>query len=169
MAGAGEAHNIIQGNIFAAAHAKLRSSPCVPFTSDMAMKTGVRKGRYPDITIDCGNRNPKNQSSPKPTVAIEVLSPETQKEDRTVKLAEYNSVPSIVHYVLVEQSEPLVHVYSRGPSGDFLFRPQEIKGLDGTIELPAVGISMAMAEVYERLNFDAGLGDDAEPPTGRPW
>ena len=43
-----------RGNLFASALAKLRGSPCRPFPSDMAVKTGFQKGRYPDVTIDCG-------------------------------------------------------------------------------------------------------------------
>src|SRR4051812_35412631 len=58
MAGASEGHTIIQGNIFAALLSRLRGGPCRPFPSDMAMKTGSRKGRYPDVTVDCGPRNP---------------------------------------------------------------------------------------------------------------
>jgi Uma2 family endonuclease len=168
MAGASEGHNIIQGNLFASALIKLRGSRCRPFPSDMAVKTGFQKGRYPDVTVDCGPRNPENQSAPNPTVVFEVLSPETQKEDRTIKLAEYNAVPSIAHYVLVEQSEALVHVYSRGASGDFIIRPQEIRGLDGAIELPAIGISMLMAEIYEGMDFDVDITADAPPPTLSP-
>ncbi len=42
-----EGHTIIQGNLFAAALTKLRGSPCRPFPSDMAVKTGFQKGRYP--------------------------------------------------------------------------------------------------------------------------
>jgi Uma2 family endonuclease len=66
MAGGTEGHNIIQGNLFAAALARLRGSPCRPFPSDMAVKTGFQKGRYPDVTIDCGPRNPGNQAAPDP-------------------------------------------------------------------------------------------------------
>ena len=44
---------------------------------------------------------------------------------RSPELAEYNVVPSIAHYALVEQFEPLVHVYSRGASGDFNIRPEQ--------------------------------------------
>jgi Uma2 family endonuclease len=169
MAGGSEGHNIIQGNLFASALSKLRGSPCRPFPSDMAVKTGTAKGRYPDVTIDCGPRNPGNRSAPNPAVLFEVLSPETQKEDRTIKLAEYNAVPSVAHYVLVEQSEPLVHVYSRGASGDFTIGPQEIRGLDGTFELPAAGISMTLAEIYEGVAFDAEVDPEALPPTRSPW
>ena len=44
MAGGSEGHNVIQGNLFAAALAKLRGSPCRPFPSDMAVKTGTPEG-----------------------------------------------------------------------------------------------------------------------------
>lgn len=169
MAGASEGHNIIQGNIFAAALGKLRGGPCRPFPSDMAVKTGADKGRYPDVTVDCGRRNPTNRSAPDPRVVFEVLSIETQKEDRTVKLAEYNSVPSIAHYVLVEQAEPTVHVYSRGSTGDFVIKPLEIRGLDGSFELPAIGISLTMAEVYESLDFEAVVNPEAPEATAHPW
>jgi hypothetical protein len=51
--------------------------------------------------------------------------------------------------VLVEQGEAVVHVYSRGPHGDFNLRPQEVSGLEGRVELPAVQLSLLMSEIYE--------------------
>ena len=163
MAGASEGHNIIQGNIFAALLSRLRGGPCRPFPSDMAVKTGFRKGRYPDVTVDCGPRNPENRSRPSPTIVFEVLSSDTQGEDRTVKLWEYNELRTIAHYVLVEQSAPLLHVYSRGESGEFKLRPQEVRGLDGVVELSAVGVSLSMAEIYESLDFDSAIEAEAVP------
>jgi Uma2 family endonuclease len=154
MAAGTEAHNVIQGNLFAAALTRLRGGPCRPFTSDMLVQTGTGKGRYPDVTIDCGQRNPANLVAPRPVAVFEVLSPETQREDRTLKLADYNGTASIAHYVLIEPSQPLVHVYSRGPHGDFLLRPQEILGLDETVELVEVSLTLTMAEIYEGLDFD---------------
>ncbi len=100
---------------------------------------------------------------------FEVLSPETHKEDRTVKLAEYNSLVTIAHDVLVEPSEPVVHVYRRGANGKFMIEPQEITGLDGRFELPAVGLTMSMAEVYETIQFDMAARVQHEAPTSSPW
>jgi Uma2 family endonuclease len=163
MAGGTEAHSVIQGNLFAAALRKLRGGPCRPFTSDMLVKTGTGKGRYPDMTIDCGQRNPANLVAPRPVAVFEVLSPETQREDRTLKLADYNGTSSIAHYVLIEPSQPLIHAYSRGPHGDFLLRPQEIRGLDETVELAEVSLALTMAEIYEGLDFDFPSEDAPEP------
>jgi hypothetical protein len=57
--------------------------------------------------------------------------------------------------VMIEQDEPLVHVYSRGPHGDFNLRPQEVRGLDGVVELPAISISLATSEIYDGIELDA--------------
>jgi len=166
MAGGTEAHNIIQGNLFAISLSKLRGGPCRPFPSDMLVRTGTAKGRYPDATIDCGPRNPANIVAPNPVVVFEVLSPDTQREDRTLKLADYNATASIAHYVLVEPTEPLVHIYHRGPHGDFSLRPQEIRGMDASIDLPAVDLTLLMAEIYDGVevdqNLSAGYADAAE-------
>jgi Uma2 family endonuclease len=158
MAGGSEAHNTIQANLIAAAAPKLRGSPCRPFPSDMLVRTGLGRGRYPDMTIDCGPRRPDNRVAPEPKVVFEVLSNDTQREDRTIKLAEYDATPSIAHYVLIEQDEPRVYVYSRGPHGQFLIRPADVSSLDGVVELPAIGVLLTMAEIYEGLEFAAPRG-----------
>lgn len=166
MTGATEAHNIVQGNLFAASLAKLRGTPCRPFPSDMLVRTGTGQGRYPDMTVDCGPRNPANLTAPQPVVVFEVLSPDTQRVDRTIKLAEYNATPSIMHYVLVEPSEPLVHIYDRHSGGDFSLWPRELRGLEGAVELPAIGLTLTMAEVYEGLQFHQ-TPEQASPTVSR--
>ncbi len=130
MAGASEAHNIIQVNLLVTTAPKLRGSECRPFPSDMLMRTGI-------------------------------LLDDTQRVDRTIKLADYNATASIAHYVLIEQRARLVHVYSRGPHGDFNLRPQEIGGPEGVLELPAVGISLTMSEIYDDLELDP-IQDEAD-------
>jgi Uma2 family endonuclease len=161
MAGATEAHNIIQVNLLTAAAPKLRGSECRPFPSDMLVRTGTERGRYPDMTIDCGPRRADNVIAPEPRVVFEILSQDSQQQDRTIKLADYNATPSIAHYVLVEQRTAIVHVYSRGPHGDFNLRPQETRGLDGMVELPAIGISLTMTEIYDGLDDLDPIQDDA--------
>ncbi len=159
MAGASEAHNIIQANLIAAATPKLRGSGCRPFTSDMLVRTGTGRGRYPDMTIDCGRPRGENLVAPEPRVVFEVLSEDTQRRDRTLKLADYNATPSIAHYVLIEQAELLAHIYSRGPHGDFNLRPEEVRGPDGMVALPVIGIVLTMREIYEGLELDALPGE----------
>lgn len=169
MAGASEAHNIIQGNVFAALLTKLRGGPCRPFSSDMAMKTGANRGRYPDVSVDCGPRNAGNYALPNPTVVFEVLSHTTEEEDRTIKPGEYNDVRTISHYVLVSQSAYRLHVYDRGANGDFMLKPRLVSGLDAVLELPAIGVSLGMAEIYDELDLEAAPDPDTAQPTRSPW
>ena len=154
-AGGTEAHSAIQANLIAAAAPKLRGSGCRTVSSDMLVRTGNGRGRYPDMTIDCGPRRGETLVAPEPKVVFEVSSEDTKQRDRTIKLADYNATPSIAHYVLIEQSDPLVHVYSRGAHGDFNLHPQEVRGLDGMVELPAVNLSLAMSQIYDGLELDA--------------
>jgi hypothetical protein len=95
---------------------------------------------------------------------FEVRSEKTQRRDRTIKLADYNATPSIAHYVLVEQGEPLMHVRSSGSHGDFYLRPQEVKGLDGVVERLAVSVSLAVIAIYDELEFDATQKGTAPGP-----
>jgi len=130
----------------------------------MPTRTGRNNGRYPDVTIDCGPFRGEAHTASKPTVMFEILSETTQREDRTRKLADYNATPSITHYVLVEQDQPLVYVYGRAPHGEFSVIPREIEGLDAVIDLPSIGISITMAEVYEGIIFEA---DEPDPLPAR--
>ena len=161
MTGATAAHNLIQANLIASAAPKLRGSGCRPFGSDMLVRTATGRGRYPDMTIDCGSFRGEDLVAPEPRVVFEILSEATQQVDRTIKLADYNATPSIAHYVLLEQRQPLVHVYSRGPHGDFNLRPQETRGTVGVVELPALGISLTMTEIYDGLELDP-IQDEAD-------
>src|SRR5579863_7489616 len=88
MAGATVAHNMIQANLIAAAAPRLRGSGCRPFPSDMLVRTGTGRGRYPDMTIDRGPLRGEELVAPEPRVVFEVLSEDTQQRDRTIKLAD---------------------------------------------------------------------------------
>ena len=164
MAGGTEAHSMIQANLIAAAAPKLRGSGCRPLASGILVRTGTDRGRYADMTIDCGERRAQNLVAPEPKVVFEVLSEDTQKRDRTIKLADYNATPSIAYYVLVEQAEPLVHVYSRGPHGDFNLRPQEATGLHGTIDIPTINLSLTMSEIYDGIDLGNAPNGQAFAP-----
>jgi Uma2 family endonuclease len=77
MAGGTEVHNIIQANLIAAVTPRLRGSGCRTFPSDMLVRTGTGRGRYPDMTIYCGPRRGENLVALEPRVVFEILSEET--------------------------------------------------------------------------------------------
>ncbi len=156
MAGGTRAHDRIQRNLLIRATERLRGSGCEPLGPDMIIETGTGNGRYPDMTIDCGRFDPDALTASAPTAVFEVLSDSTRKTDLLIKLRDYDATPSIRHYVLIAQTEYLVFVYSRADSGNFSLRPKELRQPGKSVELPDLGLSLTLAEIYEGIGLTAG-------------
>ncbi len=82
---------------------------------------------------------------------MEVLSASTRDFDLFRKPEEYKSVPSLRHIVLVnlDQAE-LIH-WSR--EGAEHWARHDVEGLDARLDLPDLGPSLALAELYDGLEF----------------
>ena len=79
-----------------------------------------------------------------PSVVCEVLSPTTELTERRVKTLEYAVVPSIRVNVLLEQDRPEVTVMRRSAG----WEPKTLRGLDATLELPEVNVSVPLRAIY---------------------
>jgi Uma2 family endonuclease len=152
MTGATQAHDRTVVNIIASLHTQLRRSPCRPTTDDLVVRISDRTVRRPDVTIECGEGNRRDMAVVEPRAVIEVLSPSTMSFDRFRKLPEYQSVPSMDHILLVDTELPRIDVWSRESDGSW--RTLRYDGLDAKLELPAVGASLALADIYEGLTFE---------------
>jgi len=84
-----------------------------------------------------------------PIVIFDVLSDSTAETDRTDKLREYTALPSVQHYVMLEQNRAYVTVITRMVTGWVL----EVLDQTGTISLPQIEISIPVSEIYEGLAF----------------
>ena len=94
-----------------------------------------------------------------PRVVIEVLSPSTMTFDRIRKLPEYQTIASVARILLVDTEAPRIDVLSHDKEGGWVRAQHD--GLDARIELAAVNASLALADVFEGLDF-------AEPPDAPP-
>lgn len=156
MAGASNGHDDVVVNIIAALRNRLRGSGCRPFTSDGSVETLGGRVRRPDVGIDCGPRAPGSRRAENPVAVFEVFSPSTRSVDLLKKNEEYRALPGLRHIVYVEPGRAEAMVWSR--EGDEAWVLQGVEGLGGTIELPAVGVSLPMADVYDGVP----LGADGE-------
>ena len=77
-------------------------------------------------------------------VAFEILSPSTAERDLRWKRTAYTSLPSLTHYVVIAQDAVDVVVFAR----DAGFAERRLRSLADTLELPALGISLPLAEIY---------------------
>jgi Uma2 family endonuclease len=77
-------------------------------------------------------------------VLFEVLSRSNTKANRKWRLAVYKSVPNCQHYVTVEQSFVRVERYDRVTD----WTPVRLESLDQDLDLPALGATLPLAEIY---------------------
>jgi Uma2 family endonuclease len=151
MAGAGRRHDAIVVNLTATIHSQTRGGPCQTFTGDTYVATSASTRRMPDLGIDCGSPKDDSLTADKPTLVVEALSPTTGGFDVTVKLAEYQALPSLDYILFVDTESPNVHLYRRG--GDRAWRDVVLKGLEAVVDLEKLKVSMTLREIYEGLKF----------------
>jgi Uma2 family endonuclease len=77
------------------------------------------------------------------------MSPSTADNDLKWKRAAYTSLPKLTHYVVVAQDAVEVVVFARATG----FAEQRLRGADAAVEIPSLGVSLPLAEIYR----DTGL------------
>jgi Uma2 family endonuclease len=126
----------------------LRGGPCSVHAS--ILKVVSRAGNasmYPELFVRCGPRAGKRTWIEDAVVAVEVLSPRTAKNDLTRKRRAYTLLPTMRVVVYVSQDEPRLDLVRRRADGGFA--DEVVEGLDGALDLPEIGVHLAMAEIYE--------------------
>ena len=159
MSGASLPHSLITANVIGELRLRLRSGPCRAYTNDLRVNvstTGLYT--YPDIIVVCGEArlasDGHNDTLLNPAVLVEVLSPSTEAYDRGAKFAHYQRIESLREYVLVAQDQPRVERFARRPeAGPNEWLLTVATGLDADISLPALGVVLPLAEIYEGVQF----------------
>ena len=77
-------------------------------------------------------------------VILEILSRSNRKADHEWRCKVYASVPNCQHYVTVSLARAGVTAFDRS-SG---WKKRAASGATGLLELPALGLSMPLADVY---------------------
>lgn len=170
MAGESQDHGRICTNLTALLHARLRGTPCEVLSKDMRVLSGPQQAEsrrglysYPDLVVVCeGARtlDARHDVLLNPCVIIEVLSPSTQAFDRGEKGLRYRTcLESLAEYVLVAQDRPHIEYWRKQPGGEWLVGT--VEGREASLALKSLGISVPLADMYERVVFP-------QPPEGDP-
>ena len=127
-----------------AAGIRARGLPCHMLPDGMTVRVDARTTYEPDALVYCGaEADPSSVEIPNPVILVEVLSRSTRHIDTSVKLPAYFRVPSVMHYLVIDLSEPLI-VHCRRGTGDIQTRVVR----EGTITLDPPGLVIAVADVY---------------------
>lgn len=156
MAGGSLAHGRIALNAQLLLDTAFADESCWVHTADVAVRLSPSEYRFPDATVSCDARDRPTREHTEvqsPRVVVEVLSPSTEKEDRTTKFALYRACPSVQEYVLIATEFQAVEVYRR----DRLRWTYQWYGPGECIELESVGAQLAVDNLYRRTDVPATL------------
>ena len=167
MAAGKVAHEDIASNLIYSLTDKLKGLNYRIAGGNLAIKTvKAWPFRLPDVSVVCGERIIEEMQGidmlVNPTLIIEVLSPTTKGYDQDAKFLAYQAIESFKEYLLVSQNSPHVIQYVRQPSGKWL--RSDIIGLESTVELESVGVTLSLGEIYWMVTFP----DPESPVVGSP-
>jgi Uma2 family endonuclease len=145
MTGGSAAHSAIKLNAANALNAALGAGPCRAYIDDLKVVTATAV-MYPDVVVTCRPLAPDDDRVPDPTVVVEVLSPTTESHDRIRKWRQYQTIPSLQHFVLVGQSERRVEVYSRTAEG---WEVKAVEPPENAVILKSIGAQLSLEAIYE--------------------
>ncbi|MEN3332887.1 MAG: hypothetical protein V7641_2252 [Blastocatellia bacterium] len=155
MSGGRQQHVRISGNVYFTLRQQLTTGRCEAFTSDLPIKTPhLPPYRYPDVSVACGKAEFEKMEGidalTNPTLIVEVLSPATEGRDRQDKRIAYQSLPSLMEYLLIAQDAPhLTHFVRQGDT----WTRSDYADLDVDVALPSIECGLAMRKVYLGIEF----------------
>jgi Uma2 family endonuclease len=162
MSGATVRHNRIKVNCTICLGMLLHGQPCHPFDSDMKLR--IRRNEstrfyYLDLQVVCESTPQTAVFQESPTLILEVLSPSTRQYDLDEKMHAYLQIPSLQCYIVLEQHQPSAIVMRRTAEG---FLRECVEGVQANINLPFFRCSLAMADLYEGIEFTPTCVQESE-------
>jgi Uma2 family endonuclease len=158
MTGGSLRHAAIIGSTITHLSNLLRERDCTVTPGELRVQVAGRNAyRYPDVVVFCGPPDyvpGRNDTITNPLAVVEVESPSSALIDVSEKLREYTQIESLRAYILIAQDEPRAACYQREDGGATQWVYEAVTDLTGEIALPSLGCTLALAEIYRRVNWD---------------
>ena len=140
-------HALLVDNIHQALRSRL-PKPCRSWLGvGVAHRDSADQCRIPDVFLSCEPLPPRYFTSPR--LIVDVLSPSTEKEDRTDKLDFYQSFASVEAILFVWQDKRRVQLQTRE---GVHWLTQDFIGI-GTVRLAVLNLAMSLEEIYAGLDL----------------
>ncbi|MEL6350312.1 MAG: Uma2 family endonuclease [Cyanobacteria bacterium J06627_28] len=162
MTGGTPVHNEITSSMLLSLKGSLRKQPYCVFVTDQRL--WIPKANlytYPDLMVTprpCELKAGRKDTIINPILVVETLSISTQSYDRGDKFSHYRTIDSFREYVLIAQHQPRVEHYVKQDTAQWLLT--EHAGLKATFHLSSVDIEIALADLYENIEFDEPIEFD---------
>jgi Uma2 family endonuclease len=151
MVGAKKPHIVIAGNLITLLNNHLDDTPCIVLNSDIKVRLEEADCYYyPDVAVTCDERDTNSTEDfiLYPILVIEVLSPSTAAFDRGEKFADYQTLPSLREYVLINQSQMRVECFSLEESGSWVSQTYE-QGSE--VDFASIDFRGDIASIYRKV------------------
>jgi Uma2 family endonuclease len=125
---------------------KRAGAPCEAFVDGLAVRIDDTTVYEPDALVNYGPRMTGDAIvATNPIIVVEVLSRSTGGYDKTNKLVDYFSVPSIQHYLIIQTSKKVVIHHRRGQGAVIATTIHT----GGSLTLDPPGLSVPVAELLD--------------------
>lgn len=140
-------HALVKANLWRALDDAVRraATPCQALPDRVTVEIGEDTDYEPDAMVNCGERlDPEALAAPNPVIVAEVVSPTTASVDTGRKLADYFSVPSVRHYLILRADKPQIIHHERREDGTIITRIIT----EGEVRFEPPGIAIQMGDIY---------------------
>ena len=152
MTGSSPEHGMVASSIFSLIYNHVgQKSPCKVF-QDQYVAIPDKPPVIPDVVVTCDRADWDKDKRLKPfrirspRIVVEVLSPSTEKYDRTEKFARYQRCSSLEVCILASQDEPYIEVYRRATGWK-----RECFSTGQTIKLSQIGLELPIDTIYDGI------------------
>lgn len=144
MTGGTNNHSVIVLNLAVALRAILRGTRCTALAEGPKVRT-AHSVMYPDVLVTCAPLDLDQDTVAEPLLIAEVLSKSTAGFDRGIKWDAYQYLPSLRHYLLIEQEACKVDLFTRDGDG---WRLTTYKSLEQSVPLAALDMELPLEAIY---------------------
>jgi Uma2 family endonuclease len=152
MSGTSKRHNRITLNFSQRFESHLEGTDCESFAVDVKVRVSPTVYYYPDVVVTC-EQSEDNYNINEPILIVEVLSPSTERADRSEKLIAYTNMKSIHEYVIVWQDRVLVEIHRR--IDDVNWQTERFYRTEEEVEFDSIGLRISVADIYRNVRFSA--------------
>jgi Uma2 family endonuclease len=141
-------HALIAGNLLSICKQKFRGSANRVYSSDVSLRVSRRLYVHPDVAVSSNQHDLHDKRSIMyPSLIIEIVTAETEMDDRGKKFAWYRTCSCIHTYMLVSAEHKEITVFTR--ETERIWHMRTYGPGDEVVELTELGIKFGLSDVYE--------------------
>ena len=101
---------------------------------------------YPDIVVTSEPETADVYVIQSPILIAEILSDSTRRHDMVDKFIQYQKIPSLQYYLLIEPEKPLVIFNQKNEDGDWM--AHAFTAVTDRIKLPQLDLEISLSDIY---------------------